>query len=67
MCGGPGAGGAGGAPLAGFELESCQPLRGDELRHQVHWHAREIAALGEQPVQIRFVLDRTRLYGYYAQ
>ena len=56
-----------GTPLAGFELEACQRLQGDELRHQVHWRAREIAALEEQPVQIRFVLDRARFYGYSAQ
>ena len=56
-----------GTPLAGFELEACQPLQGDELRHQVQWRAREIAALEEQPVQIRFVLDRARFYGYSAQ
>ena len=56
-----------GTPLAGFELEACQPLQGDELHHRVQWREREIAVLGAQPVQIRFVLDRARFYGYSAQ
>ena len=56
-----------GTPLAGFELEACQPLQGDELHHRVQWREREIAVLEAQPVQIRFVLDQARFYGYSAQ
>jgi len=56
-----------GTPLAGFELEVCQPLQGNELHHRVQWREREIAVLETQPVQIRFVLDQARFYGYSAQ
>jgi len=33
----------------------------------VQWREREIAVLETQPVQIRFVLDQARFYGYSAQ
>ena len=54
-------------PLPGFELESCQPLKGDQLRHRVAWQRRDLTGLQERPVQIRFVLDRASLYGYYSE
>ncbi len=58
---------AGGEPVQGFELASCRPLQGDELRHEVRWSGQDLSGLGDRPVQIRFVLDRARLYGYYTR
>jgi hypothetical protein len=55
-----------GRVLPGFELESCRPMQGDELRHVVGWNGQDLTGLQQRPVRIRFVLDRARLYGYFS-
>ncbi len=47
----------------GFSREECVPLTGNEIRHQVRWKSRTLAD-ARQPLRLRFVLNRARLYAF---
>ena len=49
--------------LDGFSREECVPLRTDELHWQVRWKSADIAT-SEGPIQIRFILNRCKLYSF---
>jgi hypothetical protein len=53
----------GGAPISGFDVADCVPVRGDSLSHRVEWK-RPLAALQGRPVQLELVLRDARLYGF---
>ncbi len=47
----------------GFSREECVPLRTDELHWQIRWKTADIATI-EDAVQIRFTLNRSKLYSF---
>ncbi len=47
----------------GFSIDDCVPLTGDSIRHQVQWKASELSN-AKQPLRIRFVLNRSRIFAY---
>ncbi len=49
-----------GAPLPGFDLPDCAPVRGDSLRHPVRWAGGP--APTNRPVQLELELNRGRLF-----
>ncbi len=53
-----------GKAIRGYGLKACKPLTGDQLRHEVLWKGKDLTALQNKPVQIRFVLDKAKLYAY---
>ncbi|MCA9179318.1 MAG: hypothetical protein KDB14_32895 [Planctomycetales bacterium] len=54
---------AAGEPLPGFELESCDPLRGDAIAGDVTWSGKsELDALRGQTVRAKFVMKEADLY-----
>ena len=52
-----------GEPIAGFDADDCESVRGDNLRHPVKWKA-PLATLQNRPVKIEFVLRDAQLYGF---
>ena len=55
-----------GAPLPGYEGAACQPIRGDELRHEVRWKA-NFAVETRGPVGLRFHMRRASLFSWSEQ
>jgi hypothetical protein len=52
-------------PVSGFGRAECVALRGDSLRHEVHWRdERPLAALQGQPIRLRFHLKNASLYAF---
>ena len=52
-----------GVPIPGFELENCDPLTGDKIRHVVTWGGRpSLPELTGKPVRLRFVMRDADLY-----
>ena len=51
-----------GRALDGYSRTDCVPLQTDELHWQVRW--RNAGATTEGPVQIRFFLNRSKLYSF---
>ena len=58
--------GANGKPLPGYRAEDCLPVTGDSTDLLVRWkrHA-GIHLPGDQPVSLRFLLDKTDLYSFW--
>lgn len=52
-----------GRPIAGFDADDCEPIRGDSVAHPVRW-AKPLAGLRDKPVRIEFRLANARLYGF---
>lgn len=53
---------AGGKPLAGFALDDCAAIVGDQIEHTVAWKGGSLSPLAGQPVRLRFVLREADLY-----
>lgn len=52
-----------GTPLAGFRLEDCEPIYGDEIQREVQWTGDgSLEALAGQPVVLRFVMAEADLF-----
>lgn len=53
-----------GAPLEGFRLEDCQPLKGDGTREIVRWKGGDnlSGAPSQESVRLRFVMRNIELY-----
>ena len=47
----------------GFSIDDCVPLTGDNVRHSVRWKSATLAD-ATQPLRLRFVLNRARLYAF---
>ena len=47
----------------GFSIDDCVPLTGDHIRHHFRWKD-GILANARQPLRLRFVLNRARLYAF---
>jgi hypothetical protein len=55
-----------GAPLPGFTLADCEPIREDATRVRVRWRpADHLGALVERPVRLRFQLTRGSLFAFW--
>ncbi len=54
-----------GQPLPGFSKEDCRAFTGDAVRHEVRWgEAAHLGRLEGKPVQLRFHLDRAKLFSF---
>ena len=54
---------AGGKPIEGFQLASCEKLKGDEIEQPVTWRSgAKLADLVGKPVRLRFVLKGADLF-----
>ena len=52
-----------GQPLRGFELNNCDPIRGDYLQKTVTWKGKSnVKSLAGKTVRIRFQLQQAKLY-----
>ena len=55
-----------GNPLPGYHASDCQPISGDHLAEQVTWTGgSSLEALAGKNVHIEFVMQKSRLYGFY--
>lgn len=55
---------AAGDPLPGFGLADSNPVTGDQLKAELTWDGADFAAIGDQPVKIRFHLTGGDLYSF---
>ena len=56
---------ANGKPVDGFSAADCQALRGDQLRHKLHWKGQQnIAELKGRPIRLQFYLDQAKLFSF---
>jgi hypothetical protein len=55
-----------GRPIAPFDREHCQPVRGDGTKHAVRWDgAADLSPVAGKPVRFRFYLTRGSLYAFW--
>ncbi|MBN2295162.1 MAG: hypothetical protein JXM70_22220 [Pirellulales bacterium] len=52
-----------GKPLKGFDLADCRLVKGDALNHRIRWKG-SLDTINNRPVQIEFVMNNARLYGF---
>lgn len=52
------------APIPGFALADCEPMRTDAVDHAVRWKSATLASLRGRPVRLRFHVRNARLYSY---
>ncbi len=56
---------ADGTPLAGFQLDHCPPIFGDEIERTVTWtDGSDMSKLAGKPVRLRFLLRDADLYSF---
>jgi hypothetical protein len=56
---------AGGRPIPGYSYETCNALRGDDVRHTVTWGGEAtLDRLRGASVKVRFRLQHAALYAY---
>ena len=56
---------AAGAPLDGFALSDCQPLRGDKIEQAVEWKGgSDISRLAGKPIRLRFNVRSADLFSF---
>ncbi|PYV14587.1 MAG: hypothetical protein DMG07_11640 [Acidobacteria bacterium] len=55
---------ASGREVAGFGAADCDPIRGNFTRRAVTWKRDAALAALAQPVRLRFVLERAKLYAF---
>ena len=48
----------------GFSIDDCVPVTGNHIRHPIRWKD-GILANARQPLRLRFVLNRTKLYAFH--
>ena len=54
---------ADGRPIAGFTLDDCASMSGDEIACTVNWSGNgDLASLADRPIRLRFVMKNTDLY-----
>ena len=54
---------ADGQVQSGFSIDDCIPLTDDNIRHSVQWKSTTLAN-ATQPLRLRFVLNRAKLYAF---
>ena len=55
----------GGAPIAGYSFEECDPIHMNNLAQVVTWNSKaEVGSLSRQPVRIGFRLRAAKLYSF---
>jgi hypothetical protein len=57
---------AAGKPLSGFSCDDCDPLGGDSVDQEVTWKGSNRLPDGQEPLRLRFVLERASLYSFAA-
>ncbi|MDP6058455.1 MAG: hypothetical protein QGH33_06160, partial [Pirellulaceae bacterium] len=54
-----------GKPIAGYELEACHEIYGDELNRVVQWNGNsELQGLVGQPIRLRMMLRDADLFSF---
>ena len=55
-----------GIVLPGFESSACEPIQGDDLRHEFHWkNGSDLKHLSGRPIRLRFLAKAgTKLYSF---
>jgi hypothetical protein len=53
-----------GKPLAGFALEDCEPITGDEINQVVVWKGGSLKASAGKPVRLKFELQSADLFSF---
>jgi hypothetical protein len=54
-----------GQPLAGYAIDNCQPVRGNETTLAVRWNSHgRLPDWGGEPICLRFELRKAEIYGY---
>jgi hypothetical protein len=52
-----------GKPVAGYALEDCTPMTGDDVSHEVSWTAGpDVSKLSGKPIRLRFVMTDADVY-----
>jgi hypothetical protein len=55
-----------GTPIPGFELDHCQPLRGNSVEHSVRWEGRDnLSELVGKPIRWRLHATNANLYAVW--
>ncbi|MEW5979564.1 MAG: hypothetical protein AB1898_27520 [Acidobacteriota bacterium] len=54
-----------GKELPGFGMSDCEPLRGNDLRHEVTWKKGKLADLPKEPLRLKFQLEQATFYAFY--
>jgi hypothetical protein len=54
-----------GTPIAGFARADCNAVSGDATKLAVTWKGASIGSLAGQPIRLRFVMTRGRLYSFW--
>lgn len=54
----------GGDPIRGFTADDCAEMYGDEIEAEVKWKSRDIRALRNRQVRLRFLLRDADLYAF---
>jgi hypothetical protein len=54
-----------GRAIAGFDRQSCLPVRGGGTQRAVRWTSAQVASLAGRPVRFRFSMTRGRLYAFW--
>ena len=56
---------AAGQPIPGFTFADCEEIGGNFIDQRVYWKGRsDLAALAGQPIRLRFVMKRAKLYAF---
>lgn len=50
--------------IEGFEVDACEPITGDSVRHRVNWKEMSVADLVGTTVKLRIHLTASRLYAF---
>ena len=50
--------------IVGFEVDACEPVMGDSVRHRVSWKGKSVGNLVGRTVKLRFHLTASRLYAF---
>lgn len=54
-----------GSPFDRYSAEAGEPLRGDQIKHIVHWNSRsDVSNLAGRLVRLRVVIENADLYSF---
>jgi hypothetical protein len=54
-----------GRTIAAFTRDACRPVTGNGTRLEVSWQQASIETLAAQPIRLKFVMTRGRLYSFW--
>ena len=56
---------ADGQAYTGFQLDDCDPVRGDAIAGMITWNGNtDVSRLAGKPVRIRFVMNEADIYSF---